>query len=696
MKDAKIVRALNTVSPTDIQKKRMRAALEGRLRGAEREDFPNLTTMDFSMPENRPVKAPKEDRRPAKPKYQSAKPAKSRGTGLALLAAMFALVITGGLFLGVMKGKLEETPSYARPTAAPTTVPTTAVTENPETEDMPKAYQDVIVKYVTAVEENWNPAQCSEQGISILIPYVTSLEEIGYTLLDVDEDGARELLMTDGDLIYDLFDIGPDGEAFPVVTGMDRISYRLCKDGLIFCAGSSSAARTDYTFYRYGNNTLDKIVEVHYDGERDKNYPWFLGDDMMRLTSLEADQIISRDHPYVYLPYTTLSGQAPLPEEVPDGETLNRFALALSPLMGGDMSTMYQLYCFYDYDGDGDTDLLLGSGQSIYQVLEGNGPNLISLAQFNFSPSGATYPCEDHVMEFINYTQGYTMFTYRQFKDGQMGGVEAMVYTDGEKWYTQQDSREINISEAAANTVRSARKRVNLPWRRMAEFPVDIPDSGGVTLSPLFVNVFLPFANEGKEITAEEFKQELENNGLTYETGEGMYYVKDISRAAASLSAASMDTVNCMIYTIEGDYGRFVRAMIGETGEMVYYGGAYLHEYPVENLDQLQALILADNDTISLWRTAESYALDYFQKLGQQEREQLSKEQGREVYVIDYAYNIQSITGLNIWKQRYEETGSVEIDIGAYVDSPDSFSYLTMELQKEDGGWKVVDASLQK
>lgn len=575
-------------------------------------------------------------------------------------------------------------------------IPHTTLSGQPQkqSEDtgLPAAYQEIVDTYVTAVEEGWNPAQCSEANISILSAEVTSPDDVGYTLVDVDEDGSQELLMTDGDLIYDMFSLSPEGEAILWVTSMDRIQYRLCLDNLISCVGSSSAARSYYTYYRFSNNTLDKIIEVTYDGERDRENPWFLGDQMQPLTSLEANKIVSEDHPYRYLPYTTLSGTPPMPEEVPDAQTLEGYAQALSPLMGGDIRTMFQLFCFYDYDRDGELELLLGNGQSIYQILEETRPGVIGIAPFYVSQSGAVYLCENDIMEYIGYNQGYAHFTYMERGSGEK---VAYVFTDDENWYTQNDLGEtITISEAAANTVRGSYRRLSLPWKKMDQFPAPIPDGDGVTLSPLFVNIFLPFAGEGKTITEEELKHELANLGMGLETGEGTYYVEDIGRAGAYLSTP-MGDISSMTYTISGDFGRFVRATMEEDG-IHYYLGAYLHEYPAESVEALQQLIQADNDTISLWRTAESYAMEYFEALAQQEREAMSKEQGREIYPVDYSYNIQAITGLNIWKEQFAKNGSVEIDIAAYVDSPDSFTWLTMKCEQVDGAWQVTDAWLQK
>lgn len=697
MKNARIVRALDSINPTDAQKKRMRAALEAKLKGEEENNFPNLTTMDFSMPENRPVKQTEGNRKPDKHKYSSAKPAKSRGMAPALIAAMLALVITGGLFLGVMKGKLEETPSLAQPVEnlpPPTTEVLPTTTETAEEEEMPQAYWDIIAAYTTAIEESWDPTKCMEHGISYLVKDMESLDTLGYTLRDLDGDGSQELFITDGELIYDLYTLTSQEEAVQLAQSMERDRFYLCEDGIIAEVGSSDAGASSYHFSKITGTNLTLIDTVIYSASYDPENPWFRGESEVHITEEEANDILE-SHPHVSIPYTSLSGQAPLPEEVPDEQVLERYAQALSPLIEGDTGYGLQLYCFYDYDGDGKTELLLGRRQSVSMILEETNQGGVDMAPFYPASSGEVYPCENSVMEFVGYGQGCFHHTYIEYSGQSEGKRVAYIFTDEEKWYTQNENTEtITISEAAAKTVLDNYKRVNLPWKNLEAFPVSIPNADGISLSPLFVNVFLPFANGGKAITGEELIHEVENNGMTAETGEGMYYVKDISRAGAHLSA-SMITVNSMIYVIEGDLGRFVRATMEEDG-MRYYLGAYLHEYPAESVEQLQQLIQADNDTIALWRAAESYAMDYFQELGQKEREDLSREQGREVYVLDHAYAIQDITGLNIWKQRYQETGSVEIDIAAYVDSPDSFTYLTMQCEQVGGVWQVTDAWLEK
>lgn len=675
MKNTRIIQAYDTVSPTDAQKQNMRSALEGKLRDAEK---PRDFSLDFTIPET-----PKPAENTRKPNYQSVKSAKPRRSLFPILAAVLAVAVAGGLFLGVMNGKLENSPSYAPPTTAQT-VP---VPEETQAGALPEGYQEIVDTYGKAVEEGWDATKCMELGICYMVKDIDRLDALGYALCDLDEDGSEELIITDGELIYDLYTLNSRGETLELAQSIERDRFYLSKANIIAEVASSGASSSTYHFAKLNETQLKLVDAVIYSAGYDPENPWFRGESQVPITEEEANAILDT-YPHLYIPHTTLSGTPPMPEAaLPDEETLNGYAQQLTTLLTGATKENYRQFCFLDFYGDGEVDLFLGSGGSVYATLEAE-PLL-------FNASGAAYPCEDRVMECVSYAQGYTQFTYRKYGGEDGGAIQDYLLNDGESWYRMDENdNQVSISEGEAKAIQAKYKRLNLPWKKMDQFPVPIPDGDGVTLSPLFVNIFLPFAGEGKTITEEELEHELANLGMGLETGEGTYYVEDIGRAGAYLSTP-MGDISSMTYTISGDFGRFVRATIEEDG-IHYYLGAYLHEYPAESVEALQQLIQADNDTISLWRTAESYAMEYFGALAQQEREAMSKEQGREIYPVDYSYNIQAITGLNIWKEQFAKNGSVEIDIAAYVDSPDSFTWLTMKCEQVDGAWQVTDAWLQK
>ena len=127
-------------------------------------------------------------------------------------------------------------------------VETTAPTESGTA--IPEAYQPVIAKYVTALTEHWGGEACSNADISILVSYATSPSELGYALLDLDNDGTDELIIANDaerQVIYDLYSL-VDGKLVHVFTGWDRNSYELREGYRILNIGSNGAASADYVY----------------------------------------------------------------------------------------------------------------------------------------------------------------------------------------------------------------------------------------------------------------------------------------------------------------------------------------------------------------------------------------------------------------------------------------------------------------
>ena len=152
----------------------------------------------------------------------------------------------------------------------------TGETENTSagTGEVPALYAQWLGKYVRAVAENWDLERCQQENISYLTAFLSSVDEIGYTLMDLDGNGVEELIVSDGSVIYDVYSWMEDG-ILPVLSGGERITYTLCQDNIIACRGSSGAARTYYTFYRFGDYVLTEEEAVSYDADQDPDNPWF-------------------------------------------------------------------------------------------------------------------------------------------------------------------------------------------------------------------------------------------------------------------------------------------------------------------------------------------------------------------------------------------------------------------------------------
>lgn len=156
-------------------------------------------------------------------------------------------------------------------------VETTAPTESGTA--IPEAYQPVIAKYVTALTEHWGGEACSNADISLLVSYVTSPSELGYALLDLDNDGTDELIIANDaerQVIYDLYSL-VDGKLVHVFTGWDRNSYELREGYRILNIGSNGATSADYVYCHLSNGQLVTDSLIRFDAATDPDHPWFRG-----------------------------------------------------------------------------------------------------------------------------------------------------------------------------------------------------------------------------------------------------------------------------------------------------------------------------------------------------------------------------------------------------------------------------------
>lgn len=135
---------------------------------------------------------------------------------------------------------------------------------------------------------------------------------LGYLKKDLDGDGTEELLIGANDtgadgmpctVLYHLYTISGE-EPVSVLKGWERNRYYLCENGMIANEGSSGAADSEYSYFVYQGAELKLQEAVFYDGERDKENPWFYaaepsGDagSAQPISEEEAEEIRNR---YVY------------------------------------------------------------------------------------------------------------------------------------------------------------------------------------------------------------------------------------------------------------------------------------------------------------------------------------------------------------------------------------------------------------
>lgn len=299
-------------------------------------------------------------------------------------------------------------------------VETTAPTESGTA--IPEAYQPVIAKYVTALTEHWGGEACSNADISILVSYATSPSELGYALLDLDNDGTDELIIANDaerQVIYDLYSL-VDGKLVHVFTGWDRNSYELREGYRILNIGSNGAASADYVYCHLSNGQLVTDSLIRFDAATDPDHPWFRGTGENDLTPI-TDENWSEDEIY--------SAAASLPI------TITPFADASAgsydPALAdyeGYLSTIdtssIKYYALRDLDGDGQDELLLyNSGETLMKVAaiqNGTAQEILSGNVLDL--------CEGNVLEAWEGGSGAEQRTYYRVENHTAVPFECIIY----------------------------------------------------------------------------------------------------------------------------------------------------------------------------------------------------------------------------------------------------------------------------
>lgn len=299
-------------------------------------------------------------------------------------------------------------------------VETTAPTEGGTA--IPEAYQPVIAKYVTALTEHWGGEACSNADISILVSYATSPSELGYALLDLDNDGTDELIIANDaerQVIYDLYSL-VDGKLVHVFTGWDRNSYELREGYRILNIGSNGAASADYVYCHLSNGQLVTDSLIRFDAATDPDHPWFRGTGENDLAPI-TDENWSEDEIY--------SASASLPIAITSfaDNSAGSYDPALADYEGY-LSTIdtssIKYYALRDLDGDGQNELLLyNSGETLMKVAaiqNGTAQEILSGNVLDL--------CEGNVLEAWEGGSGAEQRTYYRVENHTAVPFECIIY----------------------------------------------------------------------------------------------------------------------------------------------------------------------------------------------------------------------------------------------------------------------------
>lgn len=173
-------------------------------------------------------------------------------------------------------------------------------------------YDEIIRQYYEGKISNWSIQDFGEANLCYLAGYEN---ELGYCLLDIDEDGTDELMIGPVDMymgmFFDLYTM-VDGQRVLVVSSGERDRYYVCQDRTIANEGSSSAWNSNFDYYDFVSGQLEFKEGVFCDGYKDSDNPWFYNitnnyEDYSNPISEEEERNVINKYTYIDIPYMLLS-----------------------------------------------------------------------------------------------------------------------------------------------------------------------------------------------------------------------------------------------------------------------------------------------------------------------------------------------------------------------------------------------------
>lgn len=248
-------------------------------------------------------------------------------------------------------------------------------------------YTPVIEKYKTALLENWSWEQCDEAGISRSIMYgTTDRSSLGWALLDLDNNGVEELIVTDGTTLFDLYTLMPtDGLPGHILSG-GEYKYTLCKDSTI--ERRISNGRFSYwSWFQFSEMDYVEVQKLILDNTTHQYSISLNGQDPTPITENEAGAYITAEEkepmelelvPFADLPKSTAREPNYYYEPIIE---LYRKAIVESWDPGTCMENGISLMIGYygelydelghnqiDLNGDGNGELIITDGTNIFDI----------------------------------------------------------------------------------------------------------------------------------------------------------------------------------------------------------------------------------------------------------------------------------------------------------------------------------------
>lgn len=246
-------------------------------------------------------------------------------------------------------------------------------------------YAFIVEKYKTALLENWTWEQCDEAEISRQIMFnTTNMNDLGWCLLDLDGNGVQELVVSDGEYLFDCYTLTTQVKHVFSASPVDH--YSLCKDGTIKHR-SNFGVDTFWTWYDISATKLAMQGILHYDGDTDKYFYGTTKDHLGSISEEEAETYLVNPEkttmdltltPFVEREFTVVKEpnfyyesiietyRTAITEHWDPGKCMEKGISLMVGYYGGIVPDLGHNQI--DLNGDGNDELIITDGTNIYDM----------------------------------------------------------------------------------------------------------------------------------------------------------------------------------------------------------------------------------------------------------------------------------------------------------------------------------------
>lgn len=308
--------------------------------------------------------------------------------------------------------------------------------ETPLSED---AYNAVLVKYLTAIEENWSAEQCQIEDISTRMQGQNAANA-GYAMMDLDGDGAEELLVGNGIEIWDVYTTLEDGTPIHILTDEnDGSQCYLCKKG-IFAMELIGKDQGYAEYYRLENSQLTYLERLtwendHWTRNEASVSPEAAEQVMLNYQKKKPTWILFVDAPEALRGNgDTLEFYQPVLEKyrtaLTEGWGMEQCAEQDISLMVSYFADRAEELCafFLDLDGNGRQELMITDGTMIYDLYTLDDSEQAVHLITGWERNSYQYCEENIISNHGSNSAASSVFRYYRLENGELVLAEAILF----------------------------------------------------------------------------------------------------------------------------------------------------------------------------------------------------------------------------------------------------------------------------